>query len=100
MQTVQQILSSMEYGPAPESSEHVDNWLSSHAAGFGHFINGEFVTSSKKPSRLDVFNPASGEKIAKIAQGTTADVNRAVDAADAALSSWSALSARLPVDLV
>ena len=65
MTTVNDVLESMDYGPAPESNSHVKEWLNAHDKGFGHFINGAFVASKGK--RIDVFNPANGEKIASTA---------------------------------
>ena len=48
---------------------------------------------SRRPAQLfDVFNPARGERIARVSQGTEADVAAAVAAARKALKSWSALS--------
>ena len=90
MTTVNDVLQSMDYGPAPESNAHVKAWLNAHEKGFGHFIEGTFVPSQGK--RIDVFNPANGEKLAHVAQGTSADVDLAVAAAAKAYKSWSKLS--------
>lgn len=51
------------------------------------FIDGEFVDAEGGAS-LDVFNPASGEKISKIADASKADVDRAVAAARKAFESF------------
>ena len=90
MPTVTDVLQSMDYGPAPESNTHVKAWLKTHEKGFGHFTGGAFVSSKGK--RIDVFNPANGEKLAHVAQGTAADVDSAVAAASKAYKSWSRLS--------
>lgn len=90
MASVAEILETMDYGPAPESNSIVNDWLKAHQAGFGHFINGAFMPS--KASRLDVYNPATGEKLATVANGSVADVNAAVLAAGKAFKSWSKLS--------
>ncbi|MFL6559256.1 MAG: aldehyde dehydrogenase family protein, partial [Bacillus sp. (in: firmicutes)] len=50
---------------------------------FPHFINGKWEQAASQES-FDVFNPATGELVAKVAKGTTADVDRAVNAARAA----------------
>src|SRR5208337_4118702 len=85
MALVKDILRSMDYGPSPESSEHVRAWLEKHKAGFGHFIGGRFT----RPGMLfDVFEPATGERIAGATQGSDA----AVAAARKALPKWAALS--------
>src|SRR5271156_619623 len=78
MTKVTDILRTMEYGPAPESDEHVRAWLDAHRDGFGHFIGGRFL----QPSALfDVNNPALGERIARVTQGTAAAIDSAVRAA-------------------
>ena len=67
MTAVRDILRTMDYGLAPESDEHARAWLAAHSDGFGHFIAGAFTP----PGRLfDVFNPARGERIARVSQGT------------------------------
>jgi aldehyde dehydrogenase (NAD+) len=89
MAKITDILRTMEYGPSPESDEHVRAWLASHRGGFGHFVSGRFL----KPGALfDVNNPATGERIAGVTQGTAADVDAAVRAARKALPKWSGLS--------
>jgi aldehyde dehydrogenase (NAD+) len=89
MGVIKDILRTMDYGPSPESSEHVGVWLEEHKAGFGHFINGVFT----KPGDLfDVFNPANGERIARVSQGSPKDIDAAVAAARKAQAKWAALS--------
>ncbi|MGD0184780.1 MAG: aldehyde dehydrogenase family protein [Roseiarcus sp.] len=89
MAAITEILRTMEYGPSPESDEHVRAWLASHRAGFGHFIAGRFAAPG---ALFDVNNPATGEPIARVTQGTTADVDAAVASARKALAKWSSLS--------
>ncbi len=89
MGVIKDILRTMDYGPSPESSEHVGLWLEEHKSGFGHFINGAFT----KPDGLfDVFNPARGDRIARVSQGSPKDVDAAVAAARKAQPKWAALS--------
>lgn len=55
-----------------------------------HFIAGE----SRDPVQgrwLDVFDPASGRVFAQVADGSAADVDAAVEAAQAAFPAWSSL---------
>ncbi|OFN20411.1 aldehyde dehydrogenase family protein [Staphylococcus sp. HMSC055C03] len=52
------------------------------------FINGEFV-SSESGETIDVSNPATGEVITKVAKASEKDVDKAVQAAQAAFDSWS-----------
>jgi aldehyde dehydrogenase (NAD+) len=90
MPTVSDVLETMDYGTAPESPAIVQAWLKQHEKGFGHFINGAFTAPSAK--RIDVFNPANGEKIARVSQGSAKDVDAAVAAARRALKGWQKLS--------
>jgi aldehyde dehydrogenase (NAD+) len=90
MPSIKSVLETMDYGPAPEANTHITAWLDQHKNGFNHFIGGEFVASSGK-ERFDVMNPASDTLLARVAQGTEADVDAAVKAARKAFSSWSKL---------
>ncbi len=90
MALIKDILRTMDYGPSPESSEHVLAWLERHKAGFGLFINGRFTNPG---ALFDVFNPAIGERIAGATQGSPADIDAAVAAARKAQPKWAALSA-------
>src|SRR5580700_7244120 len=89
MGVIKDILRTMDYGPSPESSEHVGVWLEEHKAGFGHFINGVFTKSG---DLFEVFNPATGERIARVSQGSAKDIDAAVAAARKAEAKWAALS--------
>jgi aldehyde dehydrogenase (NAD+) len=89
MPTVKEIFATMEYGPAPESSDFVDAWLEKHGRRFGHFINGRFVEGS---STFEVINPANKAVIATVSQGSSAEIDQAVQAAGAAFEHWRNLS--------
>ena len=81
----------MEYGPAPEDPKEVLVWLDRHGRRFGHFIDGGW----REPIAGGYFNtvdPATGERIASVAQGSAEDVNTAVKAARRALPKWQALT--------
>jgi malonate-semialdehyde dehydrogenase (acetylating) / methylmalonate-semialdehyde dehydrogenase len=54
-----------------------------------HFINGEQV-DTRGGRYGDVYNPALGEPVARVALGTVDEVDAAVRAASAAFPSWSA----------
>ena len=89
--SVAEIFASMEYGPAPESDKIAQKWLEDHDRHFGHFINNQWV----KPADRKVYetrSPANGKLLAGTVQGTSADVDSAVEAAAAAQVKWSALS--------
>jgi aldehyde dehydrogenase (NAD+) len=90
MAKIKDILESMDYGPAPEANGIVTAWLDKHRQGFGHFIAGAFTKPST--TMIDVMNPANGALLARVSQGSAADVDAAVKAARAAFPAWSKLS--------
>ena len=51
-----------------------------------NFIGGEWLDSDG--GTMEVLNPATGEVIAEVQRSTEADVDRAVEAAKAALPEW------------
>jgi aldehyde dehydrogenase (NAD+) len=67
-----------------------------------HFIDGEWV-APKSGRYLDSSNPATGERVTRVAAGDAADAAAAVDSARAALGEWRATKAlergRLLVDV-
>jgi aldehyde dehydrogenase (NAD+) len=82
---------SMEYGPAPEDPKEARAWLERHGHRFGHFINGTW----QAPTAGDYFetlDPSNEEKLASVAQGSSTDVDAAVQAARAAFPKWRALT--------
>jgi aldehyde dehydrogenase (NAD+) len=81
----------MEYGPAPEDPKESLAWLDRYQRRFGHFINGRFAPPSER-TYFETSDPATGEKLADIAEGSAADIDAAVRAARAALSAWQKLS--------
>ncbi len=73
-----------EYAPAPESTDHV-----TINKRYGLFINGEFV-APEKGRYFDTVNPATEEKLSRIAEASDADVDKAIKAArNAYRSTWS-----------
>ena len=78
----------MNYGPAPEADTEVRAWLKRHDSTFGHFIDGAFVKPSSGAC-LDSTEPATGAKLARIANGNAADVDAAVAAARKAQDKWA-----------
>jgi aldehyde dehydrogenase (NAD+) len=78
---------SMEWGAAPEDSREVVTWLDAHSRKFGHFIGGGW----RRPTDGKYFeseDPSTGDVLASVAQGSSADVDGAVKAARGALSGW------------
>jgi len=84
--TVKEILNTMEYGPALEGTADAIAWLEGHKRTFGHFIDGAWVKGS---AHFESANPATGEKLADIANGSAKDVDKAVKAARAAQKGWA-----------
>ena len=93
MATVAEIFQTMEYGPAPESDKEALAWLGKHERVFGHYVNGEWTEPG---SMFEVINPSTGKTIARVTNGTGAEVDAAVRAARAALPAWKALSGPKP----
>lgn len=89
--SVAEIFDSMNYGPAPEDTSYVRDWLEAHKNGFSHFIDGAWVKPSPK-AYFDDINPADGLVLGKIAKGSGHDVDAAVQAAAKAHPAWAALS--------
>lgn len=80
------------WGPAPESDASARRWIEEHQGEFGrgefgHFVGGAWRSGER---HLDVFEPATGEVLARVAQGTKDDVDAAVAAARAAQDAWGA----------
>jgi len=89
MNKIAQIFETLEYGPAPEATDQAVAWLDSHERRFGHYIDGAWTEPG---TTFSSDNPATGESLAQITDGTAEDVDRAVAAARAALPGWSGLS--------
>ncbi|NTS33508.1 aldehyde dehydrogenase family protein [Phyllobacterium sp. BT25] len=92
--TVATYFDEMSYGPAPEADTEARDWLARHKSSFGHFINGAFVPSTSGKT-FDTFEPATGKRLAKLAVGDKADVDKAVAAARKAQVSWARLPGHL-----
>ncbi|MDP4609835.1 MAG: aldehyde dehydrogenase [Opitutales bacterium] len=59
---------------------------------YSNYINGQFVESSHGDT-ITVINPSTGEAISTIPNSTAAEVDAAIDAAEAAQPAWGALPA-------
>jgi aldehyde dehydrogenase (NAD+) len=89
MPTIQHILETMDYGPAPESTKEAHAWLDAHGRQFGLFIDGAFTEPG---ATFATRNPADGSELAQVTQATRDDVERAVAAARRAQPGWERLS--------
>ncbi len=81
----------MEYGAAPEDPKEANQWLDRHHRQFQEFIGGAWVTPASGEYQT-TSDPSTGETLAEVAKGNTADVEAAVSAARKALPAWQALS--------
>ena len=90
MSKIADIFKTMEYGPAPESVELVEEWLDGYGRSFDHFIDGAWVAGADE-ERFETLSPATGTRLATISQGSSQDVDGAVQAAAKAFHSWSNL---------
>ena len=91
MASVADILTTLDYGPAPESAGPVEEWLERHGRSFGLFIGGKWV-EAKSGESFETLTPASGKVIGRVAQANADDVDAAVKAARKALPGWQALA--------
>ncbi len=88
MPTIKEILNTMDYGPAPESTKEALAWLDQHGRRFGLFIDNAW---SEAGETFATNNPADGSELAQVTQATQDDVERAVAAARRAQPGWVAL---------
>jgi acyl-CoA reductase-like NAD-dependent aldehyde dehydrogenase len=58
-----------------------------YQAQYGHFIGGQWVEGASGAT-IDLMNPATGERISRIAAGNAKDAERAVAAAAEAFKTW------------
>jgi aldehyde dehydrogenase (NAD+) len=89
MGSVPEIFQTMAYGPALEGVGPVNQWLERHGRRFGLFIGAAWTEG--EGDTFETLNPATGKPVARLAQATEAEVDRAVRAARAAQPGWWAL---------
>ncbi len=87
---VAEIYNTMSYGPSPENSEQIENWLRQHRDGFQLFIGGRWVDPLAS-THFDSINPANGKPLAQVAQAGAEDIDAAVAAARQAQPTWAEL---------
>ena len=89
--SIREIMTTMDYGPAPENAHEAFDWLQAYGGRFGLFIDGAF----REPASgqwFETVNPATEARLAEIAAASAEDVEAAVAAARAAQPDWAALS--------
>src|SRR2546426_6702696 len=95
MTTVSEIFETMAYGPAPESDKPALEWIARHDAAFGLFIGGRW-TQGKSDAGVDVINPPTTARLARVTQAGQQDVDTAGAAARKAFSGSAPLSGHAP----
>lgn len=85
--SIKEIFTTMEYGPAPESTAASQQWLAQRQHTFDHYIDGQWLPSESK-QYFDSVNPANMQTLAKVAKGNVKDVDLAVKAAAKAQKQW------------
>jgi aldehyde dehydrogenase (NAD+) len=89
MKPINEILTTMEYGPSPESTLEAQAWLEHHQRRFGLFIDNHWT----EPAALFASrNPSDGSVLVELSQASSNDIERAVAAARRAQPGWAALS--------
>ncbi|MBB6136224.1 aldehyde dehydrogenase (NAD+) [Massilia aurea] len=88
MPTIKEILQTMDYGPALETTKEAQAWLDGHERRFGLFIDNAWSDAGET---FATTNPADGVELAQVTQATDDDVERAVAAARRAQPGWVAL---------
>jgi aldehyde dehydrogenase (NAD+) len=75
-----------DYAPAPEATDHIRI-----QPRYGLFVGGRMVEPHSK-KRFPTINPATEQRLAEVAEADEVDVDRAVEAAGKAFTSWSRLT--------
>lgn len=93
MPSVSEILSTMDYGPAPQGAAAALDWLRRNTPLAAH-IGGQFAPPHEgaEEARVQIVNPATGAVLATVAPGSLADARAALSAAHAAQPGWQARS--------
>ncbi|MEQ9259483.1 MAG: aldehyde dehydrogenase family protein [Roseovarius sp.] len=89
MNEIRDLMTRMDYGPAPESDSLARAWLARHEEGLGLFIGGSFTAPGT--TLRDIRNPADGSLLARATDARPEDIDTAVAAARAAQKGWAAL---------
>ena len=84
------IFSSFENEPAAENTVAAKQWLADRHNRLNHYINGAWVGPSSA-KYIETIDPERNELLAKVADGTAKDTDRAVAAAVVVQPGWVAL---------
>jgi aldehyde dehydrogenase (NAD+) len=75
-----------EYAPAPESTDHIRI-----QPRYGLFVGGRMLEPHSR-KRFPTVNPATEQQLSEVAEADVIDVDRAVEAAEKAFTSWSRMA--------
>ncbi len=81
----------IKYGPSPEDSKEVMQWIKNLPNPNHNFIGGEWKKSSSKKNLISI-NPGNNKKLFNLTVSSKKDVDIAVKAAKKAFNSWSKIS--------
>ncbi len=88
--SIKEIYETLDYGPAPEATDNAEAWLEARKGRLQHFIGGAWCDADSG-GWFETRSPSRDVVLAQVADGTPADVDRAVAAARAAQADWAAL---------
>lgn len=88
---IAEIFSTMGYGPAPEQSDYVRDWLETRPSRGRFFIGGQWVAPRDSIGAIEARNPANAAFLGNLPAAGAKDVDAAVKAARAAFPAWSGL---------
>ena len=88
--TLSQDFEQLNYSQALESDSEARAWLQENNHRFGHYVNGAFI-SQADAELIDVYNPATEERLVQIEVATSEQIDMAIASARAAQPSWQAL---------
>ena len=75
MPTINEILNTMDYGPAPESQKEAQAWLEQRSRKFGLFIDNQWTDPGET---FACYNPADGSQLAELTQGVAGVIQTAL----------------------
>ncbi|MCB0217654.1 MAG: hypothetical protein KDH92_13515, partial [Chloroflexi bacterium] len=65
MSSLDEAFESLDYAPAPESDAAARAWIAASGPDFDHWVDGRRMPPAAG-ERLEVFNPADGQPLARV----------------------------------
>jgi aldehyde dehydrogenase (NAD+) len=91
MASITDLMTSLEYGPAPEDRSAADKWIKDHGGKFGHFIDNQWVYPEGR-NYLPLKAPKDYGHLADTIEGNADDVEVAIQSSVKAQKAWAALT--------